>query len=199
MTAATSIQEPAFAAPTTVPPDRDRAFGERLRAREPEALERFFDAYFGPIHGLVRRLVSDRQEAEDLTQEIFLKIHRALPSFDPERRLGPWVYAIARNRIRDHWRARRTPAVSVRDGDGAPAADVAQAEVERRELDDEVKKAVYRLPLGMRSVLLMRIYDELPFQTIAAILKLTPVAARKRYSRAVQLLRGSLPLEGARP
>ncbi len=61
-------------------PLTERRFGERLRLREPEALERFFDLFFAPVYGRVRKLVGSSQEAEDLTQDIFLKIHGALYS-----------------------------------------------------------------------------------------------------------------------
>ena len=181
----------------------DPAFGERLRLRDPEAMERFFDSHFGLVYARVRRLVPNTHEAEDLTQDIFLNIHRSLPSYDPRRSLGAWVSAIAMNRIRDHWRARGRARESDRiDGSSPPPAihsERPESELEQQECDDEVKQAVYRLPLGMRSVLLLRFYDGLAFPSIARVLKLTPAAARKRYSRALQLLRGSLSLEGARP
>lgn len=176
------------------------AFGKRLRAREPEALERFFDRYFDTIYGRVQKLVRDTQEAEDLTQDIFLKIHRSLPRFDPERPLEPWVHSIVLNRVRDHWRARRMVRDSDRD-DGVssspPVADPPESELERKERHEELQQAVHRLPLDMRSVLLLRIYDGLDFSTVASLLELTPAAARKRYSRALKRLRESLGLEGA--
>ena len=73
-----------------------------------------------------------------------------------------------------------------------------EAELPPPERDDEVKRAFYRLPLDMRSVLLLRILDRLPFETIAVILKLAPASVRKRYSTAVGLLRNSPVCEGAK-
>ena len=73
-----------------------------------------------------------------------------------------------------------------------------ESELEQDEHDGAVKRAVHRLPLDVRSVLCLRVYDGLAFKTIAEILKLTPAAARRRYSRAVKSLRKSLPSEGAR-
>ena len=199
MTSTTTAREDAIATSLTSQPGRGGTLGERLRSRDPEALERFFDLYFDPVYGRVRGLVENTHEAEDLTQDIFLKIHRSLPSFDPKRSLRAWVFAIAMNRIRDHWRSRRTLRETDHDDDGTASIDSERpdSELERQERDDEVMRAVYRLPFGMRLVFLLRIYDGLTFETIAKILKLTPAAARKRYSRALKLLRKSLPLEGA--
>ncbi len=73
-----------------------------------------------------------------------------------------------------------------------------ESELAPRERDDEVKRAFYRLPLDMRSVLLLRILDRLPFETIAVILELAPASVRKRYSTAVELLRNSPVCEGAK-
>lgn len=183
-------------------PDRDPEFAERLRARDPAALERFFDRYFDAVYGCVRRLVGSEQDAEDLTQDIFLNIHRALPTFDPGRRLSPWVRAIALNRIRDHWRRRpRIPVAgsSAEEDAQTDASERPDSELERNERDVLLRRAIYGLPLGMRAVLFLRVYDELGFEAIARMLELTPEAVRKRYSRALGLLRERLSLQGARP
>src|SRR6185503_20652737 len=79
---------------------------ERLARREPAALARFFDAYFERVYAYLRRLVGDEHAAEDLTQDVFLQAHRALPSYDPARDPRPWLFTIATNKLRDHWRSR---------------------------------------------------------------------------------------------
>ena len=79
----------------------------RLRALDPEALGLFYSLYFDRVHGYVRRMVSDEHTAEDVTQDIFMHIQRALQSYDPARDLDPWVFTIASNKLRDHWRSRR--------------------------------------------------------------------------------------------
>ena len=202
MTSATTARRDEIVSSRNGQPIRGEAFGERLRSRDPEALERFFDLYFDSIHGRVRGLVHSTREAEDLTQDIFLNIRRSLPSYNPKRSLHAWVSAIAINRIRDHWRSRRRVRKPDRDDDSTASSpfwsERPASELERQERDDEIKEAVYELPLDMRSVLLLRIYDGLAFKTIGKIMKLSPAAARKRYSRALNLLLRSLSLEGVR-
>src|SRR5258706_16287390 len=52
-------------------------------------------------------MLGDDSQAEDVTQEVFLAVQRSIGSYDPERRLSPWVFTIATNQGRDHWRARQ--------------------------------------------------------------------------------------------
>ena len=64
---------------------------ERVRTRDPAALGALFDAYIGRIYGLAMRMTGDRAAAEDVTQETFLKVHRAAHQLDPARDPGPWL------------------------------------------------------------------------------------------------------------
>ena len=172
----------------------------RLPERDPQALEAFFDLYFDRVYGYIRRLVRDEHVAEDLTQEIFLHIHRALASYDPSRDLRPWVFTIATNKVRDFWRSRRHrdsqteqsveregAADHLRSEEDRPGADLTRAE-----LDAQVRGAVDELPEGMRLTVLLRTYEGMSFEAIGRVLDRSEVAVRKRYSRALETLRGRL-------
>jgi len=208
LTGRSQAQEPRDAAF----PDLERGVRDGLPRRDPEALERFFDAYFDRIYGYVRRLVGTEHLAEDLTQDIFLHLYQALPKYDPERELRPWVFTIATNKIRDYWRSRRhrdgQQEVSVERDDDATFELPAQAprpdaRLGQRELEAGLRDAVDLLPDGMRVTVLLRVYEGLSFEAIGAMLDRNEVAIRKRYSRALELLRAALtdggpaPLEGS--
>ena len=85
------------------PPARDLL--ERVRQREPRALEAFFERYFDPIYSLAHRLIGARPGAEDVTQDVFLKVHRAIDQLDPARDPWPWLATIVHNACRDLWRS----------------------------------------------------------------------------------------------
>lgn len=178
-----------------------RELREALPARRPDALEAFFEAFFGRVHGYVRRMVADEHLAEDLTQDIFMSIHRALPSYDPARALRPWVFTIATNRLRDLWQSRafqegrRQASLDDEDDpaptpatDGAVPPDVLAA----GELGQAVEAAVERLPESLRVPFWLRWHEELSFAQIAEQIGGTEVAMRKRYSRALAELRRAL-------
>jgi RNA polymerase sigma-70 factor (ECF subfamily) len=177
----------------------------RVRAREPEILEEFFEAHFDRIHGLVYRLLGERALAEDVTQDVFFKAYRALDRLDPERDPGPWLTAIAYNACRDVWRSgshrmgRRSTSIEADEPTrarlAAPGDDPEQALL-RDERERLVREAIARLPEPLRAAVLLYDYQDLGHQEAAALLGIDHAAARKRYSRALQalgkLLRGAL-------
>ncbi len=170
-----------------------------LVARDPAALAELFDAHFERIYALARRMVRDEHLAEDLTQEIFLRIHRALSSYDPARALRPWIFTIASNVIRDHLRSRafgeRRSLVSIEDDESVWTAvdeSVPARELERAEERSAVAGAIDELSPSIKQVFLLRHGEGLDFATIAQALKMTEAAARQRFSRAVRVLRDSL-------
>jgi len=178
----------------------DREFRERLLSHDNEALARFFDSYFDWVFTRVHRRIRNRQMAEDLTQDIFLKIHKGLPRFDADKSLKPWVLTILNNHLRDHWRSQatqRTQQGIEEISESLPSLTVENDNsLERSETEASLRRAIYKLPMAMRSVLLLRTYDELSFVQIARLLEVTPGAARKRYSRAIGELRDILPKRG---
>lgn len=177
---------------------------EEVRALLPEldagALAAFFDHYFERVHGYLRRLVREEHLAEDLTQEVFLHVHRSLPSYDPTRPLSPWVFTIATNKVRDHWRSRQSQedrrGQSVDDEESAPVlADGGAgptAEIEAGETAGEVAAAVAALPEMLRETFVLRYYEGLSFEEIGRMVDRNETAVRKRYSRALGELRDSL-------
>jgi len=75
-------------------------FGQRLKDLDPEALAQLYEDVFDDVYHFVSGRVVDRDQAEDLVQDIFLNLYRALPSYDVTRPLEPWVMTIARNKLR---------------------------------------------------------------------------------------------------
>jgi RNA polymerase sigma-70 factor (ECF subfamily) len=167
-----------------------------VRARDPEALAAFFERYFDRVYGLVYYLLGERTAAEDVTQEVFLKVHRAATQLDAARDPAPWLSAIAYNTCRDLWRssayrmARRSASIEqdaavtlrLRHGD-----DPEQAAL-RTERERLVREAVARLPEPMRTAVLLYDYQGLSHQEIAQVMGVHHAAARKRYSRALAAL-----------
>jgi len=182
--------------------ERDPDFLRRLQSRDRDALGRFHDLYFDRIYGYVRRMVGEDHLAEDVTQDVFMHIQRSIATYDPTRELSPWVFTIATNKVRDHWRSRRhqdglreisferdddSGAIDPPDGRAGPLPQLLDGEL-RQELD----AAISGLAEGMREVLVLRWYEELPFDEIGRMIGRNETAARKRYSRALAELRVAL-------
>ncbi|MCP3915625.1 MAG: RNA polymerase sigma factor [bacterium] len=188
------------AADDALPQDLSQEEREQLHEREPGALERFYDLYFDRVYAYVRRLLREEHLAEDMTQEIFMHIHRSLPTYDPSRELRPWVFTIATNKVRDHWRSRRhrdvQREVGVEDEEGGAYAVSPHrgpdAQLESGEVSEMVAQAVDELPEIMKTTLVLRYFEGLSFENIGRMVNRKETAVRKRYSRALDELRRRL-------
>lgn len=182
------------------PPEFSPEERRGLRDRVPELLERFYEAYFDRVYAYVRRLLREEHLAEDVTQDIFMHVHRSLASYDPARDLRPWVFTIATNKVRDHWRSRRHQdtlrEVAAADEEGGlepPAPGPGPGErLDAAETSRLVAAAIDDLPDSMRATLVLRYHEGLSFAEIGRILDRNETAVRKRYSRALSELRDRL-------
>jgi RNA polymerase sigma-70 factor (ECF subfamily) len=174
----------------------DRAWLERVRAREPEALGKFYDRYLDLVFGLAWRLLGERTLAEDAASEVFLKVHRAADRLDPTRDPAPWLATITTNVCRDLWRSgayrmsRRAAdvhepatAATLSSGRNDPEADAVAGERERL-----VQDALLGLPEALRASIVLHDYQGLDHREVAEVLHIAHDAARKRYSRALAVL-----------
>jgi RNA polymerase sigma-70 factor, ECF subfamily len=190
--------------PATGPAATEAAFPPEFRVKLPlrdrVALERFYEFFFDRVYGYVRRMLSEDQLAEDVTQDVFMHIQRSIHTYDPARDPGPWVFTIATNKVRDFWRSRRHKDAqlesSLDDEERrfhAPAKDPGPLpELEREELSRELSRAIDQLPPGMRETLVLRYYEGLSFEEIGTKIGRNETAVRKRYSRALGDLREAL-------
>lgn len=171
---------------------------EAVRQREPEALGEFFEFYFNRIYNVAYRLVGEHAQAEDVTQEVFLKIHRAAHQLDPERDPGPWLATLTRNACREQWRRKshRTErqARSLDNGSGIKetlptGGEGPEDETVRAERDRKVAGALLKLPETLREVVVLHDYQGLSHEEIAEVVGARSATVRKRYSRALAGLR----------
>jgi RNA polymerase sigma-70 factor, ECF subfamily len=179
-----------------------RTSEETLMARyvtgDVAAFRRLFALLAPRVHGFFLRSFGDSCLADDLTQNTFLKFHRARRAYRRDLPLKPWVFTIAASVRRDELRRLYRLPPHVEEGE-LEHAELAAGSPLIREPDssvasksDEVRDALLRLPESQRVVLHLHTYEELTFQEIAVILGTTPGAVRVRASRAYERLREEL-------
>jgi len=172
----------------------DEALLLRVRDRDPAAMGHFFEHFYDRVYGYLASLLRDRSAAEDLAQETFLKLHGALDRLDPSRDPAPWVFTVASNLARDHWRsgkqrtARQADAEEIETLPSESAGDDPLATLEQQEQARQVRRALAALPEDARQVILLRSFQEMGFPQIAETLGLSEDAVRQRHSRAVKRL-----------
>lgn len=185
-------------------PDADVAALAK-EGREP-AFRELVRRYERPVFSLIFRMVRDREMAEDLAQDTFIKVLNNIDRYRPEFKLSSWLFKIANNVTIDHLRRRQLATVSL---DGSPhAATAAEAQatsldvesrgqsaleaIESRELGSAIERAIGRLRPEYRSCILLRHVEGRSYEEIAATLDL-PLGTVKTYiHRARHELREAL-------
>jgi RNA polymerase sigma-70 factor (ECF subfamily) len=170
------------------------------------AYRELLSRYERPVFSLVYRMVRDRERAEDLCQDTFIKVLNALTSYRPEYKFSSWIFKIANNAAIDHLRKKQLDTLSL---DGAPDAVTTERqegtslqisdntespldELEARELGGQIEEAIGNLRPEYRSCILLRHVDGRPYEEIAEILDL-PLGTVKTYiHRARGELRAAL-------
>ena len=154
-----------------------------LRAGRQEAFEALHGAYAASIYGLALRIVDDPHEAQDVAQEVLIKVFRALPGKETDLNLPAWLYRVTVNAAFDQVRARKRRPVTVVD-DAAPESAAVVDEFERAELSRRVETTLRELPKRQQLALVLRDVHGLSVGETASVLGLTRRSADVLLSRA---------------
>lgn len=183
-------------------PANERELVERCRGGDEGAFQELVDAHKDLVFALIARTVQNRSRAEDLAQDVFLRIHRGLPYFRGEARLSTWIYRIVANVcLQDQ--AKPPGALAL---DAAIPLDDSEARgrftpsaPDRRfgdlELRDRLEKAIARLPMQYRLVVAAHYLDGVRYEDIADALQLPLGTVKTQLHRAKQQLRRLLETE----
>ncbi len=172
----------------------ERDLVARLRGGDGAAFDEIYERLRARVFSFLARLSGRRDVADDLAQEVWLRLARTAPRLAPDTRLKAWLFTVARNLFVSHWRAAQistalgdgllpeTPAPS-----GTPFDDAAESETQRR-----VEAAMAGLPPPYREILLLCAVEGLAPRDAAAVLAITPEAARQRLARARTMIADAL-------
>lgn len=175
---------------------RERALVAALRRGDPSAPAVFVERYQGVVYGLCLRMMGHRQDAEDVTQETFLRAFRGMGGFDVDRPLRPWLLGIAANRCRTALTSRsRRPAVVDAIVD---QPDMRRNSDDPNDLAAELELALRRLRPDYQLVFSMFHDQGLPYDEIAQALKRPIGTVRIWLHRARQELAEHLARRGVR-
>ena len=154
-------------------------------------------AYETPVYNYVVRLIGgDRVLAEDLTQEVFLRVFQGLPKFSLRSKFTTWLFQVTKNRVLDELRANeRRPRFSVALDD-IPPLEVLDAPFERLEAIDAVWRAVEALSVDLKMALLLRDVVGLSYTEIADSLEVTLATVKWRIYKAREDVQLALAREG---
>ena len=160
-----------------------------FRKGNEQAFNHLVIRYQEKVYWVVRRLLPDHDEADDVVQDVFVKVYHSLHSFKGDSSFYTWIYRIAVNLSLNEIRRKKTrrtfsldDAVEQHESD-----DVLPLEqMERKEQTRLIKEAIELLPDKQKKVFLLRYYEELPYEEIAKILKTSVGGLKANYFHAVK-------------
>jgi RNA polymerase sigma-70 factor, ECF subfamily len=162
---------------------------EQCLAGDQLAWEQIVRQNWRKVFNVAYKFVGKHDEAEDLTQDIFLKIFKALSTFDRRANFQTWIISISRNLCIDHYRSvrkeRQTIARDVDSNDLQPATSERgpYAQAEHQDLRAQLRQALETLPITLRTAVVLRDLQELSYQEIADRLGLPEGTVKSRINR----------------
>jgi len=153
-------------------------------------------AYETPVFNYVLRLVGDRTLAEDLTQEVFLRVYQGLPGFSLRSKFTTWLFQVTKNRVLDELRANERRPRSVCTLDDVPPLEVVDQPMERLEAIDALWRAVENLNVDLKMALLLRDVVGLAYTEIADALEITLATVKWRIYKGREEVQLALAREG---
>lgn len=175
--------------------DPDLELVRALQGGDDHALNVLMSRHKEPLFRFLFRSTRNETVARDLAQEAFVRAYFSIGNFRPRAKFGTWLFQIALNLSRDHFRSKHVKRASQHDPLAAagglepvePAADPSAGAVLAEKLD-LVQQAIDGLPLGLKAAFLLTVIEERPQKDVAEILGVTVKAVETRVHRARQLL-----------
>ena len=162
----------------------------RCQQGDQEALKEIFDQYHKKVYGIAYGVVRQREEALDIVQEVFIKLHRSIRNFKGKSKFYTYLYRMAMNTAIDHSRKmRRSPFLSLDEMEGFQPSEAIEKRPDsillHKELEGRVKVALEKLPTDQRMALIFREVEGLSYQEMAEAMgcSIGTVMSRLHYAR----------------
>ena len=162
---------------------------ERFQQGEVSSFNRLFERYKNRLLNLAYRFVRNRQAAEDIAQEVLIKVYEKKVRFDPKAKFSTWVFRVTANASVDWIRKRRFTGDTQKEEAPAPSPSSTPGD---RELHGLLERAIEELPEKLRLPIRLFQFEDKSYGEIALILQISVKAVERRLYHAKQILKGKL-------
>lgn len=176
--------------------DQESVIVARILKGERDAFSLLVEAYKAPIFNLACRMTGNREDADELAQETFIRAFANLNKFRADQRFFTWLYTISLNVVKNHLRRQALWGKLVATGVSVPAIHDTGGNQEKdllkKEEQQQLQEALLKLPHDQRAALVLRYYEDLSFTDIAIICGLPESTVKMRVYRALEKLRTAM-------
>ncbi len=176
---------------------------ERIAQGDDAAFQMLVERYQREVYGTIVRMLGDPTEAEDLAQQVFIRVHRAAPRYKPSAQFRTWLFTILRNLVfnesRRRSKSKSIPLISAEEEEGGNHQD--WADVDQKNPSDEtvdrermkhINAAIAELPETHRMAVMLKAHQDLSYEEIALVMKISVSATKSILFRARETLRRKL-------
>ena len=179
--------------------EADAELMQRWQGGDPAAFEALVRRWQQPLGRFLARLADPPELAQDLCQEVFLRVYQAGPGYRESGAFATWLYRIALNVARDARRRRRQARESLKKHDPAAGDLSAESQCVQEELAHAVRLVLAELPAAQREVLVLRHYEDMNFEAMSRLLGTPASTLKSRFAVALGHLRVRLQQLGWSP
>jgi RNA polymerase sigma-70 factor, ECF subfamily len=181
--------------------ERDAELMLRVREGDTQSFALLLEKHRGPVIHFLYRMILNQAVAEELAQEVFLRVYKSRANYEPTAKFTTWLFRIAShlalNHIRDSRHERNQPSLDEEVGDGmvrqvAHHEPSIESSLIRQAKFAEIRRAIEMLPAKQRAAVLMHKYQEMEYSQIAAVLESSESAVKSLLFRAYETLRAKL-------
>jgi len=166
-------------------------FSEQI---DEESFAQIYDTFITVIYQFIYYKTYHRETAEDLTSQTFLKALEKLHRFNPQKgSMATWLYQIARNLVIDHYRTKKH-TLSIHDIWDLAGTHNVEIDLENKEQLQMVQAVLKALPMNQRDIIIMRVWQELPYKEIAEIMGKSEASCKMLFSRTIAYLRENMSI-----
>jgi len=175
---------------------------QRTAAGDMAAFEQLVEVHQRRVVGTVAKMIGDDQDAEDIAQQVFLRVWKSAANYRPSAKFTTWLFTITRNLVFNELRRRKrhpTDSIDAEENAHHPSKSVRETETGnpdraflQREMQEAIQAAIDELPEPQRLAIVLRRYEDLPYEEIAEVLNLSVSAVKSLLFRARSQLRTSL-------
>ena len=162
------------------------------RMNESEAFSEMFRTYDKRIYFAALKFLGNRDEAADITQEVFVRAWRNLSSLDPSRPIFPWLYRITKNLCINRVKRKSGSEAGLEFPELQPGTDSVEGDLLKKESRREIREAVMSLPDNHREIIILKHYDECSYEEMAEILGIPKGTVMSRLFNARKMLKQKL-------
>ena len=171
----------------------DSEIVRQIQSGEAAAFDELMRRYKRPIVNFVFRMLGNAQDADEIAQDVFVRVYQNLDTYRSETKFSTWLFALARNAAIDRlrWRARH-PTESIESAPEISASSGTAEDVSAREIGEQIAAAVAKLPDDQRTAIVLAEYHGMSYAEIAAVMRCSEKSVESRLYRAKQALRERL-------